>query len=296
MRTQGPKDPPPKDPPKDSQDHIDTVIAQWKRERPEYDLAPVEIIGRAGRIMAYVDRALETKFEEFGISRAAFDVLATLRRNGPPYKMTQRELMRSLLRTSGSMSLRIDSLEREGLVKREQVEDDRRSVFVILTAKGSKLLDAVVPEHLANETSLLTGLNNAERAELTSLLRKWLGAMEANATEGRHLYLEMEVLHPRASLLKRRAVGLPDVPGLLVHSVEAGGRAEEAGFQKGDLICAIENDQITSLMELRRALNKPRPRIKRFHVMRGSQPINLQIPLKIPGTEGSETRTQTKTR
>ena len=83
---------------------------------------------------------------------------------------------------------------------------------------------------------------------------------------------------------------------VIEHSVEAGGRAEEAGFQKGDLICSIENDQITSLMELRRALNKPRPRIKRFHVMRGSQPINLQIPLKIPGTEGSEARTQTKTR
>lgn len=272
VRTKAPQDS------KDPQDHIDTVIAQWKRERPEYDLAPVEIIGRAGRIMAYVDRALETKFEEFGISRAAFDVLATLRRNGPPYKMTQRELMRSLLRTSGSMSLRIDALEREGLVKREQVEDDRRSVFVILTGKGSKLLDAVVPEHLANETNLLAGLSNAERAELTSLLRKWLAALEANATEGRQLCLDMEVLHPRASLLKRRAVGLPDVPGLLVHSVEVGGRAEEAGFQKGDLICAIENDKVTSLTELRRALNKQRPRIKRFHVMRGSQPVNLQIP------------------
>src|SRR5882724_3275148 len=118
VRTKAHQESPPdsKDP-RDSKDHIDTVIAQWKRERPEYDLAPVEIIGRAGRIMAYVDRALEAKFEEFGISRAAFDVLATLRRNGPPYKMTQRELMRSLLRTSGSMSLRIDALESEGLVK-----------------------------------------------------------------------------------------------------------------------------------------------------------------------------------
>jgi DNA-binding MarR family transcriptional regulator len=260
------------------QDHIDKVIAKWKQERPEYDLAPVEIIGRAGRIMEYVDRALETKFEEFGISRATFDVLATLRRNGPPYKMTQSELRQSLLRTSGSMSLRIDALEQQGLVTRGQVEDDRRSVRVILTGKGSKLLDAIVPEHLANEMSLLAGLSKEERAELASLLRKWLTVLESNVTEGRQLYLDMVVLYPRASLLKRRAVGLPDVPGLLVHSVDPGGRAHEAGFQKGDLICAIEDDPVTSLMELRKALNKQKPRIKRFHLIRGSEPIELRIP------------------
>jgi DNA-binding MarR family transcriptional regulator len=260
-----------------SKDHIDTVIANWKRERPGYDLSPVEIIGRAGRIMAYVDRALETKFEEFGISRATFDVLATLRRNGPPYKMTQRDLMRSLLRTSGSMSLRIDALERAGFVRREQVEDDRRSVFVILTEKGSSLLDTVIPEHLTNEANLVAGLSQTERAELTALLRKWLMALEEEVAERRELYLDMVVLHPRASLAKRRAVGLPDVSGLLVHSVEPGGRAEEAGFQKGDLICAVEDEPVTSAMELRRALNRQRPRNKRFRVLRGSEPVELRI-------------------
>ncbi len=87
-----------------SSDHIDRVVQLWKAERPDYDLAPVEIIGRAGRIMEHVDRALEAKFEEFEISRASFDVLVALRRNGKPYTPTQRELMRSLFRTSGSMS------------------------------------------------------------------------------------------------------------------------------------------------------------------------------------------------
>src|SRR6202453_4239037 len=99
-------------------DHVDRVVQQWKAERPDYDLAPVEIIGRAGRIMEHVDRAQEAKFEEFGISRASFDVLVALRRNGKPYRLTQRELMRSLFRTSGSMSLRVDALQAQGLVER----------------------------------------------------------------------------------------------------------------------------------------------------------------------------------
>src|ERR1035438_3802432 len=148
-------------------DHVDRVVQQWRQERPEYDLAPVEIIGRAGRIMEFVDRALESKFEEFGISRATFDVLAALRRNGPPFRLGQRELMRRLLRTSGIMSLRIDALERERLVTRQQDPDDRRSIFVTLTSKGSKLLQQLIPEHLANETALLTTFTPMDKAQLT---------------------------------------------------------------------------------------------------------------------------------
>lgn len=257
------------------EDHIDTVIANWKRERPDYDLAPVEIIGRAGRIMEYVDRALEAKFQEFGISRATFDVLATLRRGGAPFRMTQRDLMRRLLRTSGSMSLRIDSLEREGFVSRLPDKEDRRSVFVILAPKGLSLLENVIPEHLRNETALLAGLSKAECDQLRSLLRKWLISLEANASQGSQLQFGIILLDPHTSLNKRRAVGLPDVPGILVHHVEPGSSAEDMGFRKGDLIYAVEGRNVRSIADLRSMLNKSKPRAKRFKVMRGSASVEI---------------------
>jgi DNA-binding MarR family transcriptional regulator len=258
-------------------DHIDKVIAKWKHERPDYDLSPVEIIGRTGRIMEYVDRGLEAKFEEFGISRATFDVLATLRRGGPPYKMTQRDLMRSLLRTSGSMSLRIDRLKKEGLVTQSQDQEDRRSVFVILTPKSFKLLDKVIPEHLANEKAMLAGLTNSEREQLRPLLRKWLISLEGSTSDGPLRYFGMSLLDPRTSLMKRRAVGLPDVPGVLVHSVEPGSCAEELGFRRGDLICEIERQKVRSLTELRKALNRPRSYVKWIRVVRGSETVDLSL-------------------
>jgi DNA-binding MarR family transcriptional regulator len=259
----------------ETQDHIDRVIAQWKGQGMKLDLAPVGIIGRAGRIMEYVDRALELKFEEFGISRGTFDVLAALKRNGPPFRLSQRDLMRSLLRTSGSMSLRIDTLEREGLVTRVQDRDDRRSVFVTLTTKGSNLLQKVIPEHLANENSLIATFTTSEKEQLTALLRKWLIALETDASDGPLLHLGMVLLHPRASLMKRRAVGLPDVPGFLIHAVEPGSWADETGFRKGDLICHIEGRAVDSLVELRKVLNSPRPRIKRFSIRRGTETLEL---------------------
>lgn len=259
----------------DSKDHIDTVVAKWRQERPDYDLSPVEIIGRAGRIMEYVDRALESKFEEFGISRAIFDVLAALKRNGPPFRMSQRDLMRSLLRTSGSISLRIDLMEKQGLVTRIADHDDRRVVFVTLTAKGTSLLEEVIPEHLANEKSLLTALSLAERDQLIALLRKWLVSLEGQDSDGPISQLGMTLLHPRVSLMKRRAVGLPDVPGILVHAIERGSWSEDAGFRRGDLICKIEGKSVSSLAQLRKALNAPRPRIKKFSVLRGTKTLDL---------------------
>jgi len=258
-------------------DHVDRVVQQWKAEKPDYDLAPVEIIGRAGRIMEHVDRALEAKFEEFQISRASFDVLAALRRSGKPYKLTQRDLMRSLFRTSGSMSLRIDSLQRQGLVVRSPDKEDRRSVFVTLTPQGVELLETVIPEHLENESSLVAGLNRAERAQLTALLRKWLVSLEEEVAHGRQLYLGMTLLNSRASTKMRRAVGLPDVPGLLVNKVAAGSRAEELGFRRGDLVTAIERQAVTSLVELRKILNKSEPKMKKVRVVRGVEKLEFKL-------------------
>ena len=258
-------------------DHIDRVVQLWKAERPDYDVSPVEIIGRTGRIMQHVDRALEAKFEEFQISRAAFDVLTALRRNGKPYQLTQRDLMRSLFRTSGSMSLRIDSLEKQGLVERRPDNDDRRSVFVVLTPKGAGLLETAIPEHLENEKSLVAGLSAAEQTQLIALLRKWLISLEKEVANARQLYLGMTLLDSRASAEMRRAVGLPDVPGVLIHVVAVGSRAEELGFRKGDLLSAIEGQPITSLMTFRKILNSPQPRAKRVHVVRGVKELEFRL-------------------
>ena len=222
-------------------------------------------------------KALEAKFEEFQISRASFDVLAALRRNGKPYKLTQRELMRSLFRTSGSMSLRIDSLEKHGLVERTPDSDDRRSVFVTLTPKGVDLLEVVIPEHLENENSLVAGLNLAERKQLTGLLRKWLVSLEEEVAHGRQLYLGMTLLDSRASTKMRRAVGLPDITGLLVNIVAAGSRAEELGFRKGDLVIAIERQSVTSLADLRKMLNKSEPKTKKVTVIRGVEKLEFEL-------------------
>ena len=160
-------------------DWVDGVLADWAREWPKLDTAPAAIVGRVGRLRAFFDAGLEPTFRQFGLSRADFDVLATLRRSGAPYRLPQHVVMRALLRTSGTISFRIDRLERAGLVCRHSDPDDGRGVLVALTAAGKELVEAVAPVHLANEEHMLAALAPAERAELVRLLHTLLLSFEA---------------------------------------------------------------------------------------------------------------------
>lgn len=260
-----------------TEDHIDAIVAYWHRERPDLDVSPVEVVGRLGRVVEHVDRALDAKFAEFEISKADWDVMAALLRVGKPYRMMQRDLMRKLCRTSGSMSLRIDALVLDGLVTREQDTDDRRSTFVVLTREGIAKIEAVLPEHLANQARLLHGLTATERAQLAALLKKWMSALDSEAVEAGNLPLGLSVLTPRASASKRRAVGLPDIPGLLIATVEADSLAEKAGLRKGDLITAVDATKIDTIGSLLRAMRRPRPKHKHVHLLRGAEVLLIEV-------------------
>jgi DNA-binding MarR family transcriptional regulator len=131
-----------------------------------------------GRATRYLDAGLERVFAEHGLSRGSWDVLASLRRVGPPYRRSPTELYQSLMRTSGAMTNRLQRLERAGLIRRLEAPDDRRSVLVELTAKGRRLVDEIAAEHLANERVLLASLTVAEQTQLADLLRKLLLAFE----------------------------------------------------------------------------------------------------------------------
>jgi len=147
--------------------------------------------------------------------------------------------------TSGSISVWIDAMERANLVQREAASEDRRSVLVTLTEAGLRLVDAVAPEHLKNEEELLAGLDATERKALIALLRKWLSALEAE--RGARTVYGLAIVSKRIALKRRRAVGLPDVAGLMVDDVVVGGTAQQAGIQRGDVITAVDGIAVDSV-------------------------------------------------
>jgi DNA-binding MarR family transcriptional regulator len=158
-------------------DHVDFVLEQWAAERPDLDAAPMGVIGRVQRLCRIIEPELNRVFSEHQLDRAAFDVLATLRRSRPPHRLTPVELMRTSMVTSGAISQRLDRLERRNLITRTRSEVDGRSIFVTLTAEGRALIDQALPDHVANERRLLAALTSAEQEELAHTLRRLLESL-----------------------------------------------------------------------------------------------------------------------
>ena len=165
------------------EDHIDRLRQQWTRELPDLDTEPMAILGRAYRLSNLVRSGIEATFAAFGLDRGEFDVVSTLRRSGPPYRLTPTELYTSLMISSGGLTHKLDRLERAGLIRREKSPQDGRSVLVALTEAGMVRAEAAFRTDMANEAAPLEALDKRERELLAGLLRKLIVGIESDQAE-----------------------------------------------------------------------------------------------------------------
>jgi DNA-binding MarR family transcriptional regulator len=136
------------------------------------------ILGRIARINQLADSALRVPFAQAHLANGDFDVLAALRRAGAPYSSRPVELSRSLMVTTGGITKRLDRLERQGLVVRDDALDDGRGKTVRLTDTGVALVDRLIGVHLANEKTLLGSLTPDQQDALQSLLCRLAASLE----------------------------------------------------------------------------------------------------------------------
>lgn len=162
-------------------DHVATILEQWQAQRPDLDVSPVGVFGRITRIDRHKATALREVYRRHDIDAGEYDVLAALRRNGPPHRLTPTELYRGVLVNSATMTERIDRLERRRLVRRIRSDRDRRSVSVELTAAGRKLIDQAAADLLATQAQLLEGLPEPDRRSLARLLAKLSSLLERDS-------------------------------------------------------------------------------------------------------------------
>lgn len=163
----------------DAHDHVDGLLAQWQRERPDLDTTLLAVSTRLVRLGRYLDRTVADHLAPFGLHEGEVNVLAALRRSGPPYVLTPTALYRSLLVSSGAMTNRLDRLEQAGLLERTPDPDDRRRVRVGLTAAGRELVDAAFADYLRALAELFTDLDADRAVEVADVLREVLLPLEA---------------------------------------------------------------------------------------------------------------------
>ncbi|MCB8888744.1 MarR family winged helix-turn-helix transcriptional regulator [Vreelandella malpeensis] len=162
-------------------DHVDRILAQWQRERPDLNVAPMGTLGRLKQLNQVLTRAMEKTWAPFGLSESSFDVLATLRREGPPFALSPSALMASTLVTSGTMTHRLQQLEKAGLIERVKNPEDGRGFLISLSEKGFALIDEAVGAHTRTQARLVSSLGDEQRLELDALIKQLLADVEDSA-------------------------------------------------------------------------------------------------------------------
>lgn len=153
-------------------DDVDVIADAWARERPDLDVAPLQVLSRVTRLAQHLDTARGLAFTSHQLERWEFDVLAALRRSGAPYALSPGQLAAQTLVTSGTITNRVDRLEARGLVRREPDPNDRRGVRVLLTADGQARVDGAIEDLLDSEREILSGITSEESAMLARVLRQ----------------------------------------------------------------------------------------------------------------------------
>jgi DNA-binding MarR family transcriptional regulator len=166
-----------------AEDEVDRIVAAWRRERPDLDVSPLHVLSRVTRLARHLDRHRGAAFAAHGLEAWEFDVLAALRRAGPPYELSPGQLTAETLVTSGTMTNRIDRLEGRDLVRRRPDPADGRGVIVRLTDEGRALVDTALQDLLARERGLLAELDEESVASLAAALRRLVAPFDGRGQD-----------------------------------------------------------------------------------------------------------------
>lgn len=157
---------------------VEGIIEEWNREDPRLDLTPVRIFGRISRINQAVESALMRILGRHGLTVELFDVLATLRRAGTPFRRSPSELAASAMLTTGGMTRRLTKLQRMDLIERVADSSDGRLLWAQLTPRGVEVINEVIEAHLRQEAAMLAQIDVASRDRLEADLSLLGGVLQ----------------------------------------------------------------------------------------------------------------------
>ena len=162
-------------------DEVDGIVAAWGRERTDFNPEPLSVFSRLLRLDRHIDRMRRQTFATYGIESWEFEMLAALRRQGKPYRLTAGRLVQETLVSSGTVTNRIDRMVTHGYAERHPDPKDRRVVHVQATQRGVDLVDAAMSDLRDAEQRQLEDMPVRNQKELADLLRQLLAHFEREA-------------------------------------------------------------------------------------------------------------------
>lgn len=147
------------------------TLLQYAARYPEISPGAVEAYLHMLRLSSDIINEVERFFASYGCSQGRFTILALLNRD-PDTPLNPADLARRSGVTRATITGLLQGLEHDGLIERESSDDDKRMFFVMLTKKGRKYVDEVLPELFRRIKELMSGLAESERKQFLTLLDK----------------------------------------------------------------------------------------------------------------------------
>jgi DNA-binding MarR family transcriptional regulator len=167
-------------------DPVDAIAEAWQHERPGTPVESIGIVTRIWRLASLFADDRRHVLASAGVDAALLDLLGALRRGGPPYRLTTRELSERIGVTPGAVSQRLARAERDGYITRSPAGGPSRAVAVTLTEKGHELIERLVDRVLGRETTLVSGLPPSDRTQLARLLKRLHHTVNAEIGQPSH--------------------------------------------------------------------------------------------------------------
>ena len=127
-----------------------------------------------------IEKEVQRRFAESGMTLPRFDILAALDRHG---EMNMGALSQALLVSNGNVTQLVQKLVRDGLVEMRKPPADRRSSIVRMTPAGKKRFAELADAHSDWIDEMLGDLNYTQRERLyvaLGMLKLAIGQGAAN--------------------------------------------------------------------------------------------------------------------
>lgn len=174
-------------------DEIDLIQREWSLARSDLPVRSIGVITRIWRIAKLLSDDRRRTMNQLGMEPAIRDLLANLRRSGPPYRLRVSVLAARCRVSKGAITQRVERAEAAGLVRStsaramtknghgegdDAAEGDQRAVWIELTPQGRELVETTVEALLRHEDTLVAELGDEGIAALADSLRRLLSILE----------------------------------------------------------------------------------------------------------------------
>jgi DNA-binding MarR family transcriptional regulator len=146
--------------------------------------APYELLLAMLLVQNSLERRSEAFFQPFGLTASKFNILNLLSmKNG---QMDQSELVGQLLVGKSSISIVLNRMVRDNLIRRKPHPNDRRQVVLVITKKGNEIWSKVAPDYEANAREVFGKVPPSHRNQFLQDLKKLHEAISEPVARTQH--------------------------------------------------------------------------------------------------------------